>query len=345
MHAQDETPAETPPATRVPPPIIPEMQKPVTVSHSYVLTDGTPISLRLVQGIKVKEAHPGDTAELVLDHDLWVNDLLVARAGTPAQAMVVNASKAKWVSQGSKLAINISALPLLDGQTLPLRGVLRYDGGVGPAAQVGGYFVEQSLSCPICEIAVVPAALGMLIAPGTNQNIKAETIATVWVDGSVNLNLDALWRRQPSDSRGKVSIVRGMYGAFADRSLYCNGIPLAHLRYGRKLELDLNPGYYRFAINPKKAVFETYVGPASHIDLITDHDHIYAINEPGKTGKLAGLPKSIAPSRSENTESFNPFSKTKTEAEYLRTAKPVEAGDRYPTECSALEIVATAGEK
>ena len=100
----------------------------------------------------------------------------------------------------------------------------------------------------------------------------------------------------------------------------------------------MKPGYYRFAMNPKKAVFETYLGPGSDTELITDYDRIYVINELGRTGKLGGLPSAIAPSRSENTAalSLNPFSREKSEAEYLRSAKPVEVTNRYATGCSPL---------
>jgi hypothetical protein len=317
------------------------MQQPIRVSHVHELNDGTAISLRLVKGIKAKEAHPGDVAEFVLDHDLWVGELLVARAGTPAQALVVEARKAKWASRGSKLAITISSLTMLDGHVLPLRGVPSYHGGVGPAAQIGGYVVEDSLNCPVCEIVFVPAALAMLIAPGTNRNVKAETIATAWVDGGVTLDVKALGPLQPNPASetAKIRIVRGAYGGYYSRDLYCNGVPLAHLNRGRKLELDLRPGYYRFAINPNKEVFETYLGPGSDTRLITDYDRVYLINDPESTGKLGGLPKAIAPSRSTNTTSLslNPFSsQQKSELEYLQSAKPVDALDRYPAECQPL---------
>jgi len=338
LHAQDENSSESAPTARVPPPVVSEMQRPIKVSHSYKLADGTPISLRLVKPINAKEAHAGDVAEFVLDHDLWVGDLLVAQAGVPAHATVSEASKAKWVSRRSKIAIQIDALSLLDGQVLPLRGVSSYHGGVGPAGQVGGYFVQEGLSCPLCEIAIVPVALGTLIAPGTNKDVKAETIAIAWVDGNITLRIDALRRAQPdaANRKAKISIVRGSFGGYANRDLYCNGIPLAHLEPGRKLELEVEPGYYRFAINPKKPSFEIYLGPGSDTGLITDHDHVYAIDEPGKTGKLSNLLIGIAPSRSANTTSVNPFKKKRSEAEYLREAKPVEANDRYSAECKAL---------
>ena len=345
LNAQNETPADPVPQRRVPLPVVADMQRAVKVSQVHELADGTPISLRLVKGIQAKTARPGDVAEFVLDHDLWVGDLLVAQAGDPAQAVVVDASKAKWASRGSNLAINITSLQLLDGQVLPLRGVPSYNGGVGPAAQIGSYFVQESLSCPLCEIVFVPIALTALLAPGTNKDVPVETAATAWVDGKVALNVDALRQLQPygSDTPAKISIVRGMIGGFAKRDLYCNGLPLAHFDWGRRLELELLPGYYRFAINPKKAVVETYLGPGSDTRLITDHDRIYVINEPEKPGKSSRLQAAFAPSRSENTTSLNPFGKQKTEMEYLRKAKPVEVKDLYNNECQPLPVEDTGG--
>ena len=340
VYAQDDNVPEvaTSHAPRTIPPVIPSMQAPIKVPRVSKIADGTAVSLRLVSEIRVKEAKPGNLADFVLDHDLWNGDLLIARQGAHVEAVVVEASKAKWASRGSKLVIEISALEMLNGQELPLRGSPAYRGGVGPAAQIGGGLVYQAFDCPICEIAFVPPTLISLFAPGTNKNVRKNTLTTAWLDGDATLDVESLRRvQQQSDSdTGKVQIVRGSYGRIYNRDIYCNGVPLAHLAAKHKIEIELEPGWYRFAINPKKSAMEVFVGAGADLQLITDYDQVYVANEPDKTGKLSGLPPNFAPDRSKNTISFEPFAKHKSELEYLQTAKPIDPSDRYNTKCHPL---------
>ena len=89
--------------------------------------------VRLLTAVKSKEAQVGDVVDFVLDHDLYQGDLLLAREASVAQAVVVEASKAKWGSRRGKLAIEIRGVRMVNGQTLPLRGtptVFRYSGQV-----------------------------------------------------------------------------------------------------------------------------------------------------------------------------------------------------------------------
>jgi hypothetical protein len=39
-----------------------------------------------------------------------------------------------------------------------------------------------------------------------------------------------------------------------------------------QVEFTLNPGYYRFAINPKKTPLQIYVPPGTDTELITTYD-------------------------------------------------------------------------
>jgi hypothetical protein len=355
MVAQEESPPGEAPEPRVVPPVITSMQAPIKVHTSHVLANGTPVTLRLVTGIKAKEAKVGDVAEFVLDHDFQHREILLAKEGTPVQAVVVEASKAKWLSRGSKLGIDIQGLRLLNGQTLPLRGTPTYHGGVGPAAQIGAGLVVEGAKpssgkssplvpgigpglCVLCELVFVPVTVVTLAAPGTNKNVEANAIATAFVDGDMPLNIESFRSLQPSSGTqtAKVRIVRGHYGAWYGRDLYCNGVPLAHFPAQRKLELELQPGWYRFAINPKKEPMELFLQAGTDTRLITDYERVYVVNDLGKNGKLSDSKSVFAPDRSTNTKSLSPFAKQKSEQEYLEGAKPIDTTDRYPTECHPL---------
>jgi hypothetical protein len=341
-----QQPADDTSAPRVIPPEVSSMQQPIKVHKpSSILEDGTPVSLRLITAVKSKQAQVGDAAEFVLDHDLWNRALLLAREGTSVEAVVVEASKAKWGSRGGKLAIDIQSIKLLNGQRVPLRGTPSYKGGAGPVTQVtGGLALEAAnpLSndfCPVCSVMLAPVVLVSLIGPGTNKNLKANTVVTAWVNGSVSLDFDTLRSIQPDHGAAQVAIVRGNYGSWSNRDLYCNGVPLAHIGGHQKLQLELQPGWYRFAINPKKQIMEIYAGPGTETKLITDHDHVYIVNQVGEETKLSGSGKGFAADRSMNTRVFSWHDKQLTELEYLQSAKPVKAEDRYPTECHPLSEV------
>jgi len=328
-------------APRPVPPVITSMQVPVKVHRSRMLPDGTPVTLRLLTAVKSNEARVGDVVDSALDHDLYQGDLLLAREGSATQAVVVEASKAKWGSRRGKLAIEIRGVRMVNGQTLPLRGTPRYGGSVGPAAQVGGTMVSDAAAgpdaCPVCEIVLVPATIVTLIAPGTNVTIKANTLAITWVDGDVILDPRPFLPLENSPGRYEalVRIVRGAYGALYSRDFYCNGVPMARIPGKHRLELELEPGWYRFAMNPKKEPLQLYLAAGSEMRLITDYDRVYIVNESGKAGnKLADSKTSFGPDRSLNT--FSPFSKHKTEMQFLESAKPVDAADIYPTECHPL---------
>ena len=157
--------------------------------------------------------------------------------------------------------------------------------------------------------------------------------------GSVSLDFETLRSIQPDHGSAQVAIVRGNYGSWSSRDLYCNGVPLAHIGGHQKLELELQPGWYRFAINPKKQVMEIYLGAGTATKLITDFNHVYIVNDAGGGTKPTDSGKGFWDEREPNTSVFSWRDKQLTELEYLETAKPVKAADRYPTECHPLSEV------
>jgi len=336
--AQEDMEPEPP---RVPPPTVPAMRSPIRVYVNSVVREGTVVPVRVTSPIKAKEAQVGDNVDLVLDHDLWLGNLLVAKQGSPVQATLVEAAHAKWGSRGSKLAIEISDLHMLNGQLLPLRATMAARGSIGPTAAIsGGVVADTFLKCPLCAVVFAPAALVPLVslaAPGTNKNIKANTLATAFVDRDIVINIPEFRKLQAKDPEtpASLAIVRGSYGSWSDRNLYCNGIPMAHMPSHRRLEFKVQPGWYRFAIDPKQPPLEIFLGPASQTNLITDYQRVYIVNEFGSDAKLAPGGR-LGPDRSVNTQST--FGGKKNEDEYLRSAKPIDEKEVFTHECPPLAV-------
>lgn len=351
--AQDENEPTEKPEPRPIPPVISAMQAPIK-PQAHVLKDATPVTLRLVSGIKVKEANPGDVANFVLDHDLWYGNLLIAKEGVPVQAVVVEASKAKWLSRGSKLGIDIRGFRLLNGQTVALRGTPNFHGGVGLAAGVSTALGEADKAftgpdrCLLCELVYAPAAttdmmasraaLASMAGPGSNKDVAPNTVATAWVDGDILLDKESFRPFQAKADAGpaRVRVVRGELGSVGKRDLYCNGVPMAFLHGRHKIELDLEPGWYRFAIGPKKDSLELFLAAGSLTKLITDARYVYEIDR--FPNDKNGWPIESA-DRLANTRVGSFRAKQKTESEYLELAQPVDDADRYPTQCHPLEEV------
>jgi hypothetical protein len=153
------------------PPVMPALQEPVHVPASATLLDGTEINLRLAAPVKIKEVKVGDKVFFVLYHDLYYRDILLAKAGEAVEAEIVDAVKARWASRGSKLAIDITGLRLLNGKTLPLRGYSLHSGRVGNAPRVADSAIAtgSDIVCPMCKNLFAPASLIFFLAPGSTK--------------------------------------------------------------------------------------------------------------------------------------------------------------------------------
>lgn len=315
---------------RTVPPTVPALQKPVHVPRVATLPDGAQITLRLAAAVKIKEVKVGDEAAFVLYHDLYYKDVLLAKAGEPVHAGVVEADKARWGSRGSKLAIEISGLKLLNGQTLPLRGYSSRAGGIGNAPRIAEWAIKtgSDVVCPMCSDLFAPAALAFFLAPGSNADAKQDTSSSAYVDGNFAIDLASFqpFQRKVFSARGTVQVVRGHYGWPYKRDLYCNGVPLAHLDADHRINLTLDRGYYRFSINPKKAPIQIYVASGTNTNLITTHDAIGEMNE-----KDINL----------NTRDVfpKPFAELKSSSDLLERAKPIGQQDVYSTSCAPLSEV------
>lgn len=327
--------AEPGPTGRKAPPIVPAMQEPVHVPATSTLLDGTEITLRLVAGVKIKDVKVGDKLPFVLYHDLHYRDVILAKAGESVEAEIVDAVKARWASRGSKLAIEITGLKLLNGQKLPLRGYFVGTGGVGNAPRVADPTIKtgSDIVCPMCGNLFAPAALIFFLAPGSNQDVKEDTGAPAFVNGNFVLDLPSFRPFQPKDTpqKGTLHVVRGHYGWPYKRDLYCNGIPLVHLNADHEFDVTLGPGYYRFAINPKTTPVQVYVAPGTNTNLISTYDEISEMGE-----------KDI--NMNSRDVFAKPFSKRKSAGDLLKLAKPVDPADVYSGYCSPLSEIIDAAE-
>jgi len=125
MPAQPAPPAAAAPATTTTAP----------AGGTYILHDGDDVALKFDQDLSSKTATEGDTVAFVLDGDLKVGDVVVARSGCKAVGEVTQAHKAGMMGKAGELSVRIDYLRV--GSTkVHLRGSKGKEGGSATTSTV-----------------------------------------------------------------------------------------------------------------------------------------------------------------------------------------------------------------
>ena len=126
------------------------------------------MKLKFADDLSSKTANDGDPVNLILDEDLKVGDVVVARSGAKAVGEITNAKKAGMMGKGGEL----KKPPVCDNLTVGDQRVrLRGSRGKEGEGKVGTSVALTVLFGP----------LG-LIKHGKNVEVKAGTALTVFVD-------------------------------------------------------------------------------------------------------------------------------------------------------------------
>jgi hypothetical protein len=136
-----------------------------------VLREGTDVKLKFADDLSSKTANEGDPVNLILDEDLKVGDLVVAKAGSKAVGEITNAKKAGMMGKAGELNLRLEHLTVGD-QRVRLRGSKGKEG----EGKVGTAVALTVLFGPIG-----------LIKHGKNVEVKAGTLLTAYVDEDAQL--------------------------------------------------------------------------------------------------------------------------------------------------------------
>jgi hypothetical protein len=131
-----------------------------------VLKEGTDVKLKFAQALSSKTAQDDDPVNLVLDEDLKVGDVTVAKAGAKAVGTVTNAKKAGMMGKGGELNLRLEYLVVGDSR-MRLRGTKGKEG----EGRVGAAVALTVLFGPIG-----------LIKHGKNVEVKEGTPLSAFVD-------------------------------------------------------------------------------------------------------------------------------------------------------------------
>jgi hypothetical protein len=137
----------------------------------FLLKEGTDVKLKFADDLSSKTANEGDPVTLVLDEDLKVGDVVVAKAGCKAVGSITNAKKAGMMGKAGELNLRLEHLTV-GGQHVRLRGSKGKEG----EGRVGTAVALTVLFGPIG-----------LIKHGKDVEVKAGTPLAAYVDDDIQL--------------------------------------------------------------------------------------------------------------------------------------------------------------
>ena len=144
---------------------------PADASGKFLLKEGTEVPLKFANDLSSKTANEGDSVELTLDGDLKVGDVVVAKSGSRAVAVVSNAKKAGMMGKPGELNIQLQHLTI-GGNRVRVRGTKGREG--------------DSKTGTAVALTVLFGPIG-LIKHGKNVEVKAGTPLTAYVDQDIIL--------------------------------------------------------------------------------------------------------------------------------------------------------------
>jgi hypothetical protein len=139
---------------------------PAAANDKLVLKDGSDVHLKFAESISSKTAAEGDTINLLLDEDLKVGDVVVAKAGSKAVGTVTHAKKAGMMGKAGEFNMRLEYLKVGDDR-VKIRGSKGKEGEGKEGTAVA--------------LTVLFGPIG-LIKHGKNVDVKEGTPLTAFLD-------------------------------------------------------------------------------------------------------------------------------------------------------------------
>jgi hypothetical protein len=165
--AQSAPPStQAPPAASQSPAAAQQPPQVVETPAKLVLKEGTDVKVKFAQDLSSKTAAEDDPVNLVLDEDLRVGDVIVAKAGAKALGTVTHVKKAGMMGKAGELNMRLEYVIVGDAR-MKLRGTKGKEG--------------QGKEGTAVALTVLFGPLG-LIKHGKNVDIKEGTPLAAYVD-------------------------------------------------------------------------------------------------------------------------------------------------------------------
>lgn len=136
-----------------------------------VLVQNTPVHLAFAADVSSKTASVGDNIPLTLAEDLMVDDVVLAKQGTPASGRIIQVDKTGLAGQPGDLTFQADSLDL-NGTSVKLHGTV---------------FLEGEAKPPNAEVLIPVVGGAFLLKHGQDAQIKKGATLTAYVDGDTSL--------------------------------------------------------------------------------------------------------------------------------------------------------------
>jgi hypothetical protein len=180
-----------------------QMPMPPIPGH-LTIQAGTYITVRLNQALSSDRNQQGDAFAATLVRPIVVDGIVVAGSGQTLGGRVVEAKKAGHVEGTSKLAIQLTDLPIVDGQQLPVQaqliehhgdtsvgsdaaaiGITTGTGAAIGAAAAGGYGAAIGAGAGL-----VASTIGVLVTRGHPTILYPESVLTFRIEQPVTISTE-----------------------------------------------------------------------------------------------------------------------------------------------------------
>jgi len=212
---QDSTPAaasqdnpapayqNAPPADQNPPQNYPPQQT-GTIPSQLTLKPGTYVTVRINQPLSSDRDQAGDAFSATLVRPVIVDGIVVAQAGQTLGGKVSEAKKAGRVEGTSRLGLQLTDLPVADGQQVPIQtSLISRNGPTSTGRDAGAMVGTTALGAAVGAAAaggtgaaigagagLVASTIGVLLTRGHPTYIGPESLLTFRVEQPVTINTD-----------------------------------------------------------------------------------------------------------------------------------------------------------
>ena len=197
------------PANPAPPAADPNYQQnapnpPPALPAQLTLKPGTYVTVRINQPLSSDRNHAGDGFSATLVRPIVVDGVIVAERGQTLGGKVTEAKKAGRVEGTSRLAVQLTDLPVVDGQQIPITtSLISRNGPTSVGRDVGAIAGTTALGAAVGAAAdwgrgaaigagagAAVGILGVLLTRGHPTYIGPESVLTFRVDQPVTIATD-----------------------------------------------------------------------------------------------------------------------------------------------------------
>jgi len=151
---------------------------PAGTASTAVLSDGTPVKLRLLNKLDSHTAREGDEIPFDVVNDVVVNGATVLRRGASVTGIVTQGKSSSRLGRAGRLSFTINDISLRNGTKVPVRAYNKTSGENRTGEMIGAM-----LSVPMA------AAPFFLLMHGTNTTFPRGTEIMAFVNGDFRLDL------------------------------------------------------------------------------------------------------------------------------------------------------------